>query len=207
MTCNGDSCRAFTTLDESLVSKLHEYYQQSDSEYRNFTHEYESAKSRSFDALSFPPLSQWSPSIAALPDSVMGLKNGPTNQAKYLRVCSIVDKLGRKTKFSTADSETKGSVYSSSYIYLNPGCQFTHGRLVFGHIEQICKHTFNSKPHTLAIVHWFDGYAVDRGSGLHYVDITSHDPSMCSVVSLRDLLRPLIHAIEDNVLWILNCEV
>ena len=36
---NGDSCRAFTTLDKSLVSKLHEYYQQSDSDYRNLIHE------------------------------------------------------------------------------------------------------------------------------------------------------------------------
>ena len=78
---------------------------------------------------------------------------------------------------------------------------------MFGHIKQICKHLFNSKQHTLVVVHWFDGYTAHLGSGLQYVNVKSQDLSLYSVVSVYDLSRPSIRATKGNNLWNLNCEI
>ena len=53
---------------------------------------------------------------------------------------------------------------------------------------------------------WYNGFMVDRESGLLYINLKSYSISN-PVVLLKDLVRPLIHAVDEaepDKLWILN---
>ena len=76
-----------------------------------------SAKSRSFDALSFPPLSQWSPSITVLPDSVM---EGKLNSPLQIQNQNIQSTLHlTSTSIQVASSLTVDSCLDVSNTYVN----------------------------------------------------------------------------------------
>ena len=68
------------------------------------------------------------------------------------------------------------------------------------------EHEFNENKHIIAYMKWYNGFTVDRESGLLYIDLKSYSTST-PVVLLEDLGRPLIHAIDEaepDKLGILN---
>ena len=62
----------------------------------------------------------------------------------------------------------------------------------------------------LVKVCFFDGFTRDEESGLVFVDLNSSSSMLSPVVSLDEVSRPLIHAVDDldsSKLWILDFNI
>ena len=93
------------------------------------------------------------------------------------------------------------SVYVSSYVHLKTSPD------IFGRINFIFEHTFNCHVHALVCVHWYGNATKDVGSGLLHVNTNTRSTAVSSVVHLRDISKPLMHAVDELTpakLWILN---
>ena len=62
----------------------------------------------------------------------------------------------------------------------------------FVSIQFVC-----SVVHMLVSVHWYSHLMVDHGSGLTYVNLNTQNASVLSVVHLRDISKPLMHAVDE----------
>lgn len=123
----------------------------------------------------------------------------PCHVTQY-KVYSIKDSNNRLIRFGSVLSEHANSVHTSSYVHLRSSCS------TFGRIQFIFDHRFRNKVHTFASVHWYDDAIVDQASGLIHVN-TTINRSVSNVVHLRDISKPLVHAVDEldqDKLWFLN---
>ena len=117
------------------------------------------------------------------------------------KVYSIKDRNNRLIKFGSVLSELANSVHISSYIHLRSS------RSTFGRIQFLFEHRFHNKVHTFASVRWYADSTVDQASGLIYVNTKAINRSVSNVVHLRDISKPLVHAVDEldeDKLWFLN---
>ena len=104
------------------------------------------------------------------------------------------------------ESENALSCMCSSYIVAHKA-----NDTIFGRIKFMFEHTFNCSTICLGYVNWYSGYSTDTETGLIFVCQdsvqSSDDQSICPVIRLSEISRPLVIAIDpddDNKLWILN---
>ena len=124
------------------------------------------------------------------------MRKGPLPTMLHFKTYVHMDKFHRKIKYGSVLSERTNSASVSSYIHLSPINSFD-SPIHFGRIQFIFKHRFNGV-HTLVKVCWFDGFVKDVESGLVFIDLKSNNAMLSTIVSLDEVSRPLIHAIDDN---------
>ena len=114
---------------------------------------------------------------------------------------TITDKHNRRVKYGTKAGERTNSIHVSSYVQLrSTDCE----NKVFGQIINIFRHKFNGKIHTFADMHWYESSTHDRESGLVYCHLSSSNKTVQRIIPLDNLARLLIHAVDEDKIWILN---
>ena len=136
-----------------------------------------------------------------LTESELNLREDPSRDIIEYKVYTTRDKHNRCIKYGTVAGERANSVHVSSYVQLC--CTDCDGK-VFGRIKSIFRHKFNGTVHTLADMQWYESSTHDRESGLMYCSLSSSNKSIPRIVSLEKLSRPLIHAVDEDKIWILN---
>lgn len=207
-TSSGNS--SCTHLSKEQLSQLDLYYMMVDSNYRTACMKVRKKRANQSCRLKdFPTLSSWVPeSTHVLSASQLDLCKGPSDSISSLPVLFMQDEHGRKIKYSTLRSDDPTSTIASSYValHLHNSAGVSSGDVVNGQIHMLFKHQFNKTEHILAYVYWFKKFERDIESGLYTATLNSYC-DCCKVVSLSDLSRPLIHAIDchdPNMLWLLN---
>lgn len=198
-------------LSPEELSHLNDYYRKTDLDYQALVQAYEKDKLKSKHSSSFPSLFHWQPETCkdSLSPSQLELRQGPSSSFLSLPIVKR-EKKGRTVKYSTASADDPVS-FSSSYVAWRSksscaAVATSNTDLVFGRIQLILKHRFNSCEHLLAYIHWFDQPEHDAESGLYTVALNS-SANHCKVVPLSDLSRPIVHAIDcddPNKLWVLD---
>jgi len=107
----------------------------------------------------------------------------------FHKTYTLKDKHGRSVKYGSVQSKWINSASVSSYIHIHSTSCTAKQDVSFGQIEFIFSHEFIGNKHTLAYVHWYDGFTIDRESGLEYLDLTSSSPSLDRVVSLKRSIK------------------
>ena len=185
---------------------LNRYYQKEVQVYGALIERYEMEK-RTLGCDEFHPLHKWSPSSGPTLTSVeQTLLLGPSDQILKCSTLIVSHRSGRKIKYSSEESDKSTAGFSSSYVCTKIRDSET---VLFGRIQFLFKHSFNDNISNLACVHWFNGYSVDRESGLLCVNINSLSPQN-PITVLNKLSPPLIHAVDENnvnKIWILNYHV
>lgn len=207
----------YTLLSQEQLSCLDNYYRMMDLDYKALISVYERDKEKASHSScieDFPSLSNWQPEITQrlLSPGQLQLRRGPSDSVLAVPVHVKRDKHGRRLKYSTAMADDPTSTFTSSYVALNAfsfsstGVATTNAVPVFGRIQMIFKHSFNHCERVLAYVHCFDQPERDTDSGLYTVSLNS-SANINKVVSLTDLSRPIVHAVDcddPNRLWVLN---
>ena len=192
-------------LESSSVKDLISFYCSMYPEYAQLLSRYKKEKSRTKRkgrVEHYPPLSQWSPEDGRmLTESELNLREEPSCDIIQYKVYTTRDKHNRRIKYETVAGERANSVHVSSYVQLC--CTDCDGK-VFGRIKSIFRHKFNGTVHTLADMQWYESSTHDRESGLMYCSLSSSNKSIPRIVSLEKLSRPLIHAVDEDKIWILN---
>ena len=76
---------------------------------------------------------------------------------------------------------------------------------IFGQIQHFALCEFNGISIELAYVRWLGiGVPYSHNSKILYIDTTRQQPLYNPFVHITDLSKPLLHAWEDDCLWILN---
>lgn len=109
---------------------------------------------------------------------------------------------------SDTDSSTTGEIESptasdnDSSSSHSPHVVSKKGTRMIGEIKLIFKHSFKGETRNLLQVDWFSSIVIDPESKLVMIDTKSETTT--TIVTIDDLGRPLIHAYEDDKLYVLN---
>ena len=201
------SYRKIFSLNPSHWKENDTFYKCIEPEYQNIHSRYETEKQKAKTHRTmkqFPPLSQWTPKDGhPLSVGEMNLHSGPNDVIFIYNSYVLKDKHGRAIRYGSCSSERANTSTNSSYVYIRTSSPPV---VCFGQIEFIFEHEFNEKKRIIAYMKWYNGFMVDRESGLLYINLKSYSISN-PVVLLKDLVRPLIHAVDEaepDKLWILN---
>lgn len=190
-------------LESDEMNALESLYQKIDPDYGTLVSMYELEKKRAKKAhrvKKFPPLSRWESGCDyVLSQDQLELRHGPSNSVTDLRTYTLKDDHGRCIKYAIINS-TKKSV--SSCVSLCLDSVLSQGEMKFGQIARIFQHVFNKKMYTLAKLQWFCDIELDRQSGLYFSSNTTVSPYQ--IVPLKDLSKPLVHALDGQKFWFLN---
>lgn len=192
------------SLMKEQLKNLDRYYQDDIPDYSALIKRYNKEKAANNKITA---LREWTPSSGpTLTSADKAYMAGPTDQIQKFNVLTISHRCGRNIKYTSKESDKSRAGFSSSCVCTKAPVS---GKVYFGRILFLFKHGFNGRFSNMACVNWFDGFSVDRESGLIHVklDSTSTYNPICT---LDRLSPPLIHAIDlddPKKLWILNYHV
>ena len=191
------------SLDLAEMRALESLYQKIDTDYGNLISVYDLEKKRAKKAhrlKQFSPLSYWEAGDEyELSSDQLELRCGPSSFITDFRTYTIKDDHGRYVKYAVINSPKK-SVSSCVSLCLNS--MLNQGEPKFGQITRIFQHTFNKKRYTLAVIQWFCEVGFDRESGLYFSSKLTISPDQ--IIPIKDLSKPLVHALDGNKIWFLN---
>ena len=189
-------------LESDEMKALESLYQKIDPDYGTLVSVYELEKKSARKAhriKAFPPLSGWESGDYVLSQDQLELRCGPSNSVTDLRTYTHKDDHGRYIKYAVINSAKKTA---SSCVSLRLDSVLSQGEMKFGQITRIFQHVFNKKMYTLVKLQWFCDVELDRQAGLYFSSKTT--VSTYQVVPIKDLSKPLVHAIDGHKIWFLN---
>ena len=175
-----------TSLTPEQVQLLDQFYQQLLPEYAAHVLQYETARERA----------RKSCNMCLLPPRDKYYQSPDQNAVFFKKVRVRETQTGRTIEYVSELTEKKNTA-SLICTESQAGCQR------FGIVTKMFKHTFEGEPRYLALAQFYDISDYDKDNHLWYV-ISPSRSIKSEIFLLETLSRPLVKAVDGDILWVLN---